>query len=230
MYCDLVSVIMSVYNGEDTIEKSILSIINQDYENLELLLLDDCSDDNTFEICKKYSESSKKVKLYKNEKNLGLTASLNILINESKGSYIARQDADDISFPNRISSQINFIKKFNLDACSSRAYVIEYDKITPAKSFYLPKKFVMNFKNPFIHGTLVIKKDVLNNIGNYDENFFYSQDFKLMKDLLNHKYRLKIIKEPLYFLNMNGNISVNYKKRQKYYADCVIKNLNPTDF
>lgn len=228
--CDgLVSVIMSVYNGEDTIEKSILSILNQDYDNLELLLLDDFSDDKTFDICKKYSELSKKIKLYRNEKNLGLTASLNILINESSGSYIARQDADDISFPNRISSQINFIKKYNLDACSSRAYVIENDKVIPAKSFYLPKKFVMNFKNPFIHGTLVVKKEVLKDIGNYDENFYYSQDFKLMKDLLNHKYRLKIIKEPLYFLNMKGNISVNYKKRQKYYADCVIKNLKPTE-
>jgi len=225
----LVSVIMSVYNGEKTIEKSIDSILNQDYKNIELLLLDDCSEDKTFEICERYTKLYENVKLFRNKKNLGLTKSLNILANYSEGYYLARQDADDFSSQLRISSQLEFIKNYNLDACCTRAYVMNTKKITPAKSFYLPKSFVMKIKNPFIHGTLIIKKSVFNKVGQYDENFYYSQDFKLMSDLINNKFKIKILKEPLYSLNLQGNISLKNKKEQQFYAYCVKKKINPKD-
>ena len=101
------------------------------------------------------------------------------------------------------------------------------NKITPSKSFYLPKKLVMRIKNPFIHGTLLIKKKVIQEIGLYNEDFYYSQDYKLMSDLLNENFRIKIFKEPLYYLNMKGNISINQKEDQKYYADCVRKKIKP---
>ena len=217
---------MSVHNDERTVEKSINSILDQDYKNLELLIIDDGSNDETYKICKNYSNTHRNVKLYKNDYNIGLTKSLNILLNKSEGYFIARQDADDISSSSRLSKQLSFIEKYNLDACSTRAYVMNSHKITPSKSYYLPKGFVMKIKNPFIHGTLMAKKEVLFKIGQYDENFYYSQDYKLMQDLLDNGYKLKIIKEPLYYLNMKGNISVTHKEEQQYFAKCG-KNVWP---
>ena len=223
----LVSVIMSAHNAEETIEKAINSLLNQTYTNLEILLVDDFSSDRTLGICEDFDKSYENITLFRNDKNIGLTRSLNKLINKSKGVYIARQDADDVSAEGRIEKQLTFLRKHNLDACSSRAYILESNKITPSKSFYLPKKLVMRIKNPFIHGTLLIKKKVIQEIGLYNEDFYYSQDYKLMSDLLNENYRIKIFKEPLYYLNMKGNISINQKKDQKYYADCVRKKIKP---
>ena len=179
MNLKLVSVIMSVHNDEKTVEKSIESIVKQDYKNLELLLIDDGSSDKTYEICKKYSNSFENIRLYQNDHNIGLTKSLNILLKKAEGYFIARQDADDISASSRLEEQLKFMEKYNLDACTTRAFVMNSNKITPSKSYYLPKEFVMRIKNPFIHGTLIAKKEAFYKVGLYNEKFYYSQDYKL---------------------------------------------------
>ena len=76
----------------------------------------------------------------------------------------------------------------------------------------------------------MIKKEVLQELGNYNENFYYSQDYKLFTDLLNRGYKIKHIKEPLYVLNMKDNISTNFKKEQDYYSKCVRKNKDPNKY
>ena len=73
----------------------------------------------------------------------------------------------------------------------------------------------------------MVNKEVLNKIGNYDEKFYYAQDYKLMSDLISGNYNVKILKDPLYLLNQTNNISNINKFEQKYYADCVRKNLIP---
>ena len=224
-----VSVIMSIYNNEKTIEKAILSILSQSYENIELNVIDDFSNDHSYAICKEIALEHKNINVYQNEMNLGLTKSLNILISKSTGQYIARQDGDDYSHVDRIYQQIKLIESRNFDVVSTRAYIMGSKKVIPNYSYYLPLKQIIKYKNPFIHGTLLIKKDVLNEIGGYDNRFRYSQDYKLMTDLLNHGYKASMIKEPLYYLNMNNNISNDYKKEQKYYADCVRNKLDPVE-
>ena len=82
----------------------------------------------------------------------------------------------------------------------------------------------MKVKNPFIHGTLFIKRKVLDEVGLYDEKFYYAQDYKLMRDLLNRRYKYKIINKPLYLLNMENNISTTKRKEQAYFANLVKKN------
>tara|TARA_B100001996_G_C18670395_1_gene596525 strand:+ start:1676 stop:2356 length:681 start_codon:yes stop_codon:yes gene_type:complete len=218
-----VSFIMAVYNDDENIRKSIESMQTQTYEDLEILILDDCSDDNTYSICKELSLKDTRIKVYRNDFNLGLTRSLNKLIDYSDGFYIARQDSDDSSVKFRIETQVKFIEKYNLDACYSRAYVKESKKIMPNLSYYLPLKFIIKYKNPLIHGTLLIKKDVIESVGGYDEFYYFSQDYKLINDLLKSRYSVKIDKKALYNLNMKNNISSNYKDIQKIYAD-IIKN------
>ena len=118
-----ISVIMSVYNDENNVEDAIQSIINQTYQDFELLIMDDCSEDMTGKICKEYEKNFENIKIYKNSKNLGLTKSLNILISKSSGEYIARQDSDDISLRSRFENQIDYIESEKLDGCSTLSLI-----------------------------------------------------------------------------------------------------------
>jgi glycosyltransferase EpsE len=216
----LVSILISTYNDEISVVNAVRSVQNQTYKNLEIIVLDDGSTDDTYKLVKSITDNDSRVKLLKNEENIGLTKSLNILIKESTGDIIARQDADDISLPQRIRTQINFIQKYKLDFCSSRAVTMKSNRKIPSLSFYLPKKFIIKLKNPFIHGTLMIKKDVLLKVGNYDENYYYSQDYKLMIKLINEGFKFKVLKKPLYVLNTENNIStLNSSEQQKYAND-----------
>lgn len=226
MSSQLVSVIMSVHNNEATVNTAIESILGQSYKNIELIITDDCSSDSSLSIIKKYIDK-KNVKLIENSENKGLTKSLNSMIKIAQGKFIARQDADDISLYNRIQVQIDLINKFNLDFVSSRAISLQTKKYIPNISFNLPYKFLIRYKNPFIHGTLIIKKNVLLELGNYDERFKYAQDYKLMIDALDKQYKYKVLRKPYYLLNTRNNISNLFRDEQKYFADCARNRLNP---
>ena len=217
----LVSVLLSTYNSEESIGESIDSLLSQTYKNLEILISDDGSTDSTKEICKKFQLKDERVLFSSNKKNVGLTKSLNNLAQKASGSLIARQDADDISLPYRIEEQIQFMKTKKLDAVTSRSLVKQNNKKRPGISFYIPDKLLINRKNPFIHGTLIIKKNVFQEIGYYDERFYYAQDYKLFYDLLDKGYKVKTLNKALYILNTENNISSENLERQNYYADCV---------
>ena len=217
----LVSIIMSVYNDEDNIESSIKSILSQTYTNFEFLIVDDYSNDNTYRILKAYEALDDRIKIYKNNINIGLTKSLNFLIDQSRGDFIARQDSDDISFKTRLEEELKFIIDKDLDACSSRALIKGTSKVTPKLSYYMPVSIVLRYKNPIIHGSLVIKKDVIEAIGNYNDDFKYSQDYELVTRLIRKNFRIKINKKILYELNMKDNISNKFKTEQSKYANLL---------
>ena len=220
---------MSAYNDENSVKLAIDSILNQNYQDFEFLIMDDFSTDNTFEICKDYSKLDERIVVYRNDTNLGLTKSLNKLLEFAKRDYIARQDSDDISLSERFNKQINFISENRLDGSTTRAIVKNSLKVTPNKSFYFPKKLIMKIKNPFIHGSLMLSRNSLESIGGYNEKFYYAQDYKLLSDLLSKNFKLKILKEEQYILNLSDNISTKFKDKQKYYADCVRKGINPIE-
>ena len=104
------SIIMSTYNHEKSLSQSINSILSQKYEDFEFLILNDNSTDETMAILDKFKKKDSRIKVFNNNKNLGLTKSLNILIKESKGSLIFRQDSDDISLPNRLMKQVYLLR------------------------------------------------------------------------------------------------------------------------
>ena len=217
----MISVIMSVMNEEKNVGRAIKSVLDQTFEDFEFLVIDDFSNDGTFEILSEFKKKDSRVVLFKNKKNIGLTKSLNFLIEQSKYEVIARQDADDFSIKHRFAKQYNYLINSKYDFCVSRAKKISNNQIIPKLSFYIPTNFIINFKNPFIHGTLMIKKDTLKKFGNYDEKFYYSQDYNLFYKLVKNNVRFKKIKEPLYFLNTNNNISTIHKEEQAYFANCV---------
>lgn len=221
---DLISVVMPVFNAQDSLDESISSILNQDYSNIELLLLDDSSTDESYQIMHNFKNLDHRVKIFKNNSNLGLTKSLNLLISQSSGKFIARQDADDISLPKRFSKQLNVMQNKNIQICTSRAFIKNTDKKIPGVSDYLPTKLVLKYKNPFIHGTLMIKKSLMETYKCYDEKFYFAQDYELFYRMLKNGEKIIKLKEPLYVLNMENNISTINSEQQKKYARIVRRN------
>ena len=126
----LVSVIISTYNNSNFLEKSIQSVLDQSYKNIEILILDDKSTDNSKTILEEISNKHFNLKILHNDKNLGLTKSLNKLIAIAKGEIIARHDTDDLSMADRIEKQVSLLVDYNLDFCTTRAIKMNTKKKT----------------------------------------------------------------------------------------------------
>lgn len=108
-----ISVIMSTYNEtEDQIDLAINSILNQSFANFELILINDNPDNNKLDNqLRDYKRKDQRIKYIKNLENMGLASSLNIGLKNASSKYIARMDADDISMPDRLKVEIDFLKK-----------------------------------------------------------------------------------------------------------------------
>ena len=212
---NFISILITNYNKGKFINKTLKSLEKQTFKNFEGIIYDDCSTDKTYEILNEIKDI--RLKIYRNKENQGLTKSLNILIKESKGQILARQDSDDISLPKRLEFQFNNLYRSQLDACTTRAYIKNSKRSIPRLSHLLPLSFVIKYKNPFIHGTLMVRKNAIIDIGMYDENIEYAQDYKLFIELLKKNYKIKILKKKLYVLNMENNISSLKKKEQQNF-------------
>lgn len=126
---DLVSIIMPTYNCGEFIEKTINSIINQTYTNWELIIVDDCSNDNTKEVLKKY-EADKRINYIKLTKNSGAAVARTKAIKRANGNYIAFLDSDDLWYPDKLTKQLKFMKENNYDfTCTAYEQIDENDKL-----------------------------------------------------------------------------------------------------
>jgi glycosyltransferase involved in cell wall biosynthesis len=106
----LVSVLVPAYNAQSFLDEAIQSVLKQTYSNFELLIVDDCSQDATYEIAQKWALLDRRVQVIQNPKNLGIAGNRNRVLGLAKGKYIAWQDADDISLPERLALQTRFLE------------------------------------------------------------------------------------------------------------------------
>ena len=104
---------MGMYNCEDTLTEAIDSILNQTFDDWELILCDDGSSDATLQVASLYSKKYEKIKIYRNDRNMGLNYTLNKCLQYAQGLYIARMDSDDISLPDRFEKEVNFLDNNN---------------------------------------------------------------------------------------------------------------------
>jgi glycosyltransferase involved in cell wall biosynthesis len=179
-----VSVIMSVYNtlGE-FLSESVESILNQTFRDFEFIIIDDCSTNNNIVfLLRNYAKQDTRIILHKNKGNLGLTRSLNIGIGLSQGEYIARQDSDDISYPQRIEKQVEFYNANSAYGLLGTWGNIIDDK-TDILGVYRPltdasriKKDVL-ISNHFLHTSVMFPRRIINTVGTYDESIMYAQDY-----------------------------------------------------
>lgn len=227
---DKVSIIMGIYNCEDTLSESIDSIVNQTYENWELILCDDASTDNTLEVALKYSKRNDKIKVIKNKENRGLAYSLNKCIKYSDGEFIARHDGDDICYLNRIEKQVEFIKKNNCELVGSAAEFFDENGVWGTLKFdeNPTARDVFN-KSVFIHPTILIKRNILIKIGGYTVSkiTFRTEDYDLFVKLYANGYKGINMNEVLLKVRRDSNA---YKRKKfRYRIDetkCKIKSWN----
>jgi len=179
-----ISVIMPVYNTELFLDKAIKSILEQSFKNFEFIIINDGSTDASLEIIQRYKKIDNRIILI-NRENKGLIHSLNEGIENSKGEYIARMDADDISFPNRFEEQIKLIKKDNADICGSHFFIInEEDEFIDTFIVPLKKRNFLNYlciTTPFAHPSVMLKKSFLtqNNIQYGQTIYQNAEDYAL---------------------------------------------------
>ena len=177
-----VSVVMSVYNGEKYLRESIESILNQTFRNFEFIIIDDGSKDNSLKIVNEYKSKDERLILIQNEKNIGLPTSLNKGIKIAKGKYIARQDADDISVNYRLEIQHNHMEKYpNIDILGSDNYSIDVEDYIFSETtvdMFNVKKMLLSENYLFAHGSVIIRRDVFDDVGLYNQSFYYNQDLE----------------------------------------------------
>jgi len=176
-----VTVLMSVYNGEKYLNEAIDSILGQTFKDFEFLIINDGSIDRTVEILQSYDDP--RIRIINNKKNIGLTKSLNKGLSMARGEYIARQDADDISLPNRLQMQVDFMDSHQeVGICGTWAKILKKHKKSIQRvptSFEDIKAFLL-FKCVMVHSSVIMRLSMLNEYNLYYNNdFFTSQDFEL---------------------------------------------------
>ena len=233
----LVSVIIPAYNCECFVEQAVRSIMNQTYKNLEIIITDDCSSDSTFIILQKLASEDSRIQLIKNGQNLKIVKTLNNMIGLAKGKYIARMDADDISLPERIEKQVEFLES-NPDyaMCGTNAWHIDENLNIKGRSclpilFEDCKKFLRYF-SAFYHPTVMLKSSVLKN-HSYSDIFLYAEDYELWVRLM-YVYNLKCanLKERLFYYRVFKNQSsfVNSEKQVEKVMKLFLNYNLITDF
>jgi len=176
-----ITVLMPVYNTERFVSAAINSILKQSFIDFEFLVLDDGSTDGT--VAKVEAFTDKRIRFIRNTKNKGVALTLNHGIELAKGKYIVRMDADDISYPNRLSEQFRFMESNpRVGVAGSR---VRYFGCQPPLVDHTPLnadviKAYMLFDNPLYHPSVVIRKSLLNEFNlRYDPVYNRSEDYEL---------------------------------------------------
>lgn len=224
----MVSVIMPVFNCEGYIAQALESILNQTYQNLEILVCDDASKDRTWEILCSYNDS--RINLFRNEVNRGVIPTKNFLFEKAKGDYLTGQDGDDWSVPDRIEIQLReFLSDPSLSACATNSFrVTNMGKISKFKDIenqYITLKEC--YQLPFMPACLMIKKEVLKIIGGLN-NFFsglLAEDLYWVA-LIAERYKVKYMNVPLYYYRFNENSITNtFDRKEKLVVIDLINEL-----
>lgn len=234
MMLPLVSVIIPCYNAERYVESAVRSILQQSYQNLEVLCINDGSRDSTFMILDKLSKEDDRVKVVNNESNYKLIGTLNRGIKLASGKYIARMDADDISDSSRIEKQVNIMENDDtydvigvlpvlIDRASNKLGLANEFNITTQVSI----KFVSLFNSPIAHPSIIIKADLL-------KEFMYGstsvvshvEDYDLWARLLSKGRKIGVLSSPVFSYRINpSGVSISNRSEQAKNHISVSKKL-----
>jgi len=212
----LVTVLLPVYNGEQYLKLAIDSILNQTYKNIDLLLIDDGSTDGTIEIIKSYADP--RIRLVRNEHNLGLTATFNKGIDLAIGKYVARMDADDIAINTRIEKQVNFLeghKEVTMVDCVMEVIDKDGNSLKKYNSDIISEKEIrrsLPYNNHLGHSSIMIRANIYKK---YKYRKTDAEDYDLWLRLANDNHVIHKIDEPLLKYRLHGNSYTDNKGRKR---------------
>lgn len=218
-----VSVLMSVYNGKDYLKEAIDSILGQTFTDFEFIIVNDGSTDSTREILDSYSDE--RIVVVNNESNLGLPASLNEGIRIARGDYIIRMDADDISLPDRIKVQFEFMESNpDIDVCGTPVNVFGALKrrwYPPTNHEDIVARFL--FESNLYHPTVIIRRDLITCEEFYNLEYIYAQDYDLWVRLMIKGATFANIKTPLVLYRTYNNQKNKTSAKKNYARDIRVK-------
>ena len=214
-----ISVIMGIYNCEKTLTYAVSSILNQTYENWELIMCDDGSDDGTLEIAEKLSNQDGRIKVISNKQNLGLNKTLNHCLKYASGEFIARMDGDDDCLPERFEVQVNYLKAHPEYAIVSSKMKFfdengEWGETGVIITEPTPEDVVCG--SPICHAPSMMRKSCLDEVGGYteDDRMLRVEDVNLWIKLYTAGYRCHNLEIPLY--RMRNDKNAFSRRKYKY--------------
>lgn len=223
-----VSVLIGIYNCASTLDEALESLYNQTFQDFKIILCDDGSSDNTYEVAKKHLINHGNIVLLKNKKNMGLNYTLNRCLEYADTEYCARMDGDDISLPTRFEKEVRF-----LDDHPEFAIVT-----TPMKYFDTggvfrignggkePKLTDFPKASPFCHAPCMVRKEAYDTVGGYtvDKKLLREEDYHLWIKMYKAGYRGYTIDEPLYLMRDDRNAAMRRTFKSRY-NEAYVKHL-----
>jgi len=221
---------MSVYNGEPFLREAIDSILQQTFTDLEFLIINDASTDQSVKIIESYQDS--RIQMFSNVENIGLTKSLNKGLDLARGKYIARMDADDISLPIRLEKQVAFMESHSEVGLCGGWFQIMGGSLIKKPETHLEIAVRMLRRNPFGHSTVMIRKSILEEFNlTYNETLTSSQDYELWSRIIEHTKVYNIPKVLVMYRVHNNQISTSKRneqlKNETKIKKAIIKKLLP---
>lgn len=220
-----VSVIMPVYNAEFYLSEAIDSILNQSFKDFEFIIIDDGSVDKSLTIIKSYKDA--RIKIVTNEQNMGIVDSLNKALNISKGTYIARMDADDVCHKDRLLIQVRFMdNNQDIGCCGSFIQILNTNKIVKHEPNPDKLHSKLLFESDISHPAAMIRKSVLieNNI-KYNRFYEHAEDYRLWCEIAAKSKVANIDKVLLYYRLHSKSVSHMHIDAQKKSAYLIQNNL-----
>lgn len=184
-----ISVLMPVYNAEKFLNEAIDSILEQTFKDYELLIINDASTDRSKEIILSYKDP--RIRYFENKKNLGRPRTSNKGLRLAKADYVARMDADDVSLPDRLKTQLEIVEKDNNVGLVASWIVLIDENNNNKGGWHTDRKnnspeeifYTLFFENCLANSSVLFKKDIVLKIGGYNESFERAQDYELWSRL-----------------------------------------------
>lgn len=214
----VVSVVIRAFNCERYIGPAIESILAQTFQDFEIIIVDDTSMDGTAAILQAYAQRDERIRVFRNETNQGPVKTMNIGLQHARSEFVAVNDADDLSLPHRLETQVNFLRANpHIALVGGGAYVIdeEDEEVKVINWGYKgPKEARQGLQKGhfFVHSSVMFRRKCIEAIGFYDEFFLCSHDYDMLIRMA-ETFNIVYYKEPL-IKRRWLNSSITYSKRR----------------
>lgn len=226
----LVSVNMAAYNAEKYISEAIQSVINQSYQNWELLIINDCSTDNTAKEIEKFKDE--RIKVFHNNQNEGIVYTRNRALHYSQGKYVSVLDADDIYLPEKLKTQVDFLEKNNDYAMVGSAFRFlfqETEKLSETTCWYAKAEYfpaILLFNNFFVHSSTMFRTQLAKDIlyKPLVKGCAPGEEYQLFVEFARTLKIYNINKELMYYRQHAVSISKVREDKINEYIDIIVLN------
>lgn len=219
-----VTVLLPVFNAELHVAEAVQSILRQTFRNFELLIINDGSTDRSLEVISSFKD--RRIRLVNNESNLKLIPTLNKGIDLATGKYIARMDADDISLPQRLQKQVDFMESHPevgvcgtwFETLGNKKHIVKY----PEKDGDI--RIMMLYQTPFCHPSIVFRKEVFDRHGiRFLKEFIHAEDYEVWVRLATHTQFANLPEVLLQYRRHEKSVSSAYQDIQEKNTIAIIR-------